>query len=135
MPAVPAVARSETGMVACICVEVVVPTVNFVVVAPAVQFTWEACVGSEFDRKLVPVSVMLCGVVAPATIAFGLIPVSVGMGFAGGLTINATGLERPLRPAPYAGLRVMMVATPDLATNEAGTFAVAMVPSMFPAVS
>jgi hypothetical protein len=113
-----------------------VPRVNFVVVAPAVQFTWEARAGFALGRKFVPVNEILTGIVAaPATAVFGVMLVRVGSGFGGGLMTNATGFERPLRPAPVVGLRVMTVATPDLVTKVAGTFAVAMLPSMFPALS
>src|SRR6266436_1984189 len=113
-----------------------VPTVNFVVVGPAVQFTWEACAGSEFERKLEPVSERLTGLVAaPTTAAFGAILVRTGSGFGVGFMTNATGLERPLVPAPLAGLNVMMVARPDFATKAAGTFAVMMLPRIFPALS
>ena len=74
--------------------------VNFVVVAPDAQFTWEANVGSEFEMKLLPAKVMLRSMAGPATTAFGLTPVSVGTGFFGGLMLNAIGLERPFCPAP-----------------------------------
>src|SRR6266404_9222148 len=113
-----------------------VPTVNFVVVGPAVQFTWEACAGSEFERKLEPVSERLTGIVAaPATAVFGVILLRTGSGFGGGLMTIATGLERPLRPAPVAGLKVMMVATPGFATKVVVIFAVMMLPRIFPALS
>src|SRR6266404_1338556 len=106
-----------------------VPTVNFVVVGPAVQFTWEACAGSECERKLEPVSERLTGIVAvPATAVFGVILPRTGSGFGGGLMTSATGLERPLRPAPVAGLNAMMVARPDFVTKAAGTFALMLFP-------
>src|SRR6266403_1973020 len=111
-----------------------VPTVKIVVLAPEVQFTWEACVASELERKLEPVRERVV-VAAPATAVFGVILVRTGIGFGGGLMVSATGLERPLVPAPVAGLNVMMVASPDFATKAAGTFAVMMLPSMFPALS
>jgi hypothetical protein len=77
-----------------------VPKVNFVVVAPTAQFTWEANVGSEFEMKLLPVNEMLRSVAGPAPTALGLTPVSAGTGFFGGLMLNANGLERPFCPAP-----------------------------------
>src|SRR5207237_598105 len=43
------------------------------------------------------------------------------------------GLDRPLFPAPEAGLRVLTVATPGLATSAAGTAAVSF--KMFPPLS
>src|SRR5882724_1435518 len=110
-----------------------VPTVKIVVLAPEVQFTWEACAGSEFERKLEPVSERL--VAAPTTAAFGVILVRTGSGFGGEFMTNAIGLERPLVPAPLAGLNVMIVARPDFATKAAGTFAVMMLPRIFPALS
>src|SRR5260370_6353681 len=58
-------------------------------------------------------------------------PVRTGSGFGGGLMMKAIGLERPLFPAPVAGLRVLTVATPDLATKAAET--VAVTDSTFPA--
>src|SRR6266851_6907352 len=111
-----------------------VPTIKIVVLAPEVQFTWEACVASELERKLEPVSKRLV-VAAPATALFGVMLVRTGSGFGGGLMTNATGFERPLVPAPLAGLNVMMVASPDFATRAAGTFAVMMLPRIFPALS
>src|SRR6267142_264398 len=113
-----------------------VPTVKIVVLAPEVQFTWEACVASELERKLEPVSERLTGIVAaPATAVLGVMLVRTGSGFGDGLMTIATGLERPLRPAPVAGLNVMMVATPGFATRAGGTFAVMMLPRIFPALS
>src|SRR5258708_7266321 len=100
-------------------------TVNFVWVPPILQFTWEACVGSAFARKLVPVKVMpsVCDAEVLAGEVFGLMLVRVGSGFAGGLMMKAMGLERPLFVALVAGFRVMMVATPGLATSAAETVA------------
>jgi hypothetical protein len=71
----------------------------------------------------------------PATAVFGVMLVRTGSGFGGGLITNAMGLERPLRPEPVAGLNVMMVETPEFATKAAGTFAVMILPSIFPALS
>src|SRR5258708_2264779 len=101
-------------------------TVNLVCVPPILQFTWEACVGSEFERKFVPVSVMLsvCDAEVLAGEVFGLMLVSVGIGFGGGLMMKAMGLERPLFPVPEAGFKVLTVATPGLATSAAETVAV-----------
>src|SRR6266481_9709983 len=101
-------------------------TANFVWVPPILQFTWEACVGSAFARKLVPVSVMpsvgdaemLAGEV------FGLMLVRVGIGFGGGLMMKPMGVERPLFVELVAGFRVMTVARPGLATSAAETVAV-----------
>src|SRR2546421_12362213 len=112
-------------------------TANFVWVPPILQFLWEACAGSAFARKFVPVNVMLsvCDGEVLAGEVFGLMLVRLGSGFGGGLMMKAMGLERPLFPAPEAGLRVMMVATPGFATNAAGTVAVAGVPGGAPPLS
>ncbi len=107
-------------------------TANLVWVPPILQFTWEACVGSEFARKLVPVNVTLsvCDAEVLAGEVFGLMLVSVGIGFGGGLMMKAMGLERPLFPVPEAGFKVLTVATPALATSAAET--VAVTDSTFP---
>ena len=112
-------------------------TANFVWVPPILQFTWEACAGSAFARKFVPVNVMLsvCDGEVLAGEVFGLMLVRLGSGFGGGLMMKAMGLERPLFPAPEAGLRVMMVATPGFATNAAGTVAVTVFPRAAPVLS
>ena len=101
------------------------------------QFTWEACVESEFARKFVPVKVMLsvCDGEVLAGEVFGLMLVRLGSGFGGGLMMKAMGLERPFWPAPEAGLRVMIVATPGFATSVAGTVAVTVFPRAAPALS
>ena len=112
-------------------------TANFVWVPPILQFTWEACAGSGFARKFVPVNVMLSvsdGEVLAGEV-FGLMVVRLGSGFRGGLMMKAMGLERPLFPAPEAGLRVMMVATPGFATSAAGTVAVTVFPRAAPVLS
>src|SRR5258708_25830121 len=100
-------------------------TVNFVWVPPMLEFTWEACVGSALARKLVPVKVMpsVCDAEVLAGEVFGLMLVRVGIGFGGGLIMKTMGLERPLFVALVAGFRVMMVATPGLATRAAETVA------------
>src|SRR5258706_7309417 len=100
-------------------------TANFVWVRPILQFSWEACVGSAFARKLVPISVMpsVCDAEVLAGEVFGLMLVRVGIGFGGGLIMKTMGLERPLFVALVAGFRVMMVATPGLAISAAGTIA------------
>src|SRR5258705_11426967 len=109
-------------------------TANFVWVPPLLQFAWEACAGSVFARKFVPVNVMLsvCDGEVLAGEVFGLMLVRLGSGFGGGLMIKAMGLERPLFPAPEAGLRVMIVTTPGFATNAAGTAAVTVFPRAAP---
>src|SRR5260370_23804521 len=99
------------------------------------QFTWDACAGSVLERKLVPVKVMGRSAGAGATAAFGLMLVSVGCGFGGGLMMKAMGLERPLFPAPVAGFRVKTVATPGFPTKAAGTVAVTTFPSAAPVLS
>src|SRR5260370_17007957 len=101
-------------------------TVNLVWVPPMLKCTWEACVGSEFERKFVPVSVMLsvCDAEVLAGEVFGLMLVSVGIGLGGGLMMKGRGLERPLLPVPEAGFKVLTVATPGLATSAAETVAV-----------
>ncbi len=85
------------------------------------------------ERKLVPVSVILSGAVAPITAALGLMLASVGGRLGSGLMQKAMGLERPLFPAPVAGFTVMTVATAGLAIKAAGTVAVSF--NMFPALS
>src|SRR5229473_920402 len=62
-------------------------------------------------------------------------PARPGSGLGGGLMIKATGLERPLFPAPEAGFSVMIVATPGLTTSVAGTVAVTMFPRAAPVLS
>src|SRR5260370_10820186 len=98
-------------------------TANLVWVPPILQFTWEACVGSAFARKFVPVNVTLsvCDAEVLAGEVFGLTLVSVGIGFGGGLMMKAMGLERPLFPVPEAGFKVLTVATPALANSAAET--------------
>src|SRR5260370_33373210 len=61
--------------------------------------------------------------------------VSTGIGFGGGLMMKAMGLERPFWPAPDAGFKVIMVATPGLVTKAAGTVAVTMFPRAAPVLS
>src|SRR5260370_17260890 len=61
--------------------------------------------------------------------------VRIGRALGGGLMMKAEGLESPLFPAPEAGLRVMMVATPGFATNAAGTVAVTVFPRAAPVLS
>src|SRR5258706_9836576 len=100
-------------------------TANFVWVPPILQFTWEACVGSAFARKLVPISVMpsVCDAEVLAGEGFGLMLVRVGVGFGGGLIMKTMGLERPLFFALVAGFRGMMVGTPGFGTTAAETVA------------
>src|SRR5260370_13105621 len=96
-------------------------TANLVWVPPILQFTWEACVGSAFARKLVPVNVTLsvCDAEVLAGEGFGLMLVSVGIGFGGGLMMKATGLERALFSVPEAGFQVTTGGTPGFATPAA----------------
>src|SRR5260370_6334820 len=96
-------------------------TVNFVWVPPILQFTWEACVGSAFARKLVPVNVMpsVCDAEVLAGEGFGLMLVRGGVGFAGGLVMKTMGVERALFVALWAGFRVMMVGPPGFAASGA----------------
>ena len=54
-------AKRSVVIVAWMEVEVIVPRVNFFCAPPIVQFIWEACAGSEFARKLVPVKVIVSG--------------------------------------------------------------------------
>jgi hypothetical protein len=58
---------------------------------------------------------------------------AVGSGFPGGVTMNASGFESPLVPAPECGLNVLTNDVPCLATRDAGTSAV--IPVTFPLVS
>jgi hypothetical protein len=84
-------------------------------------------------KKLLPV--MVRGKEAPpATAVRGLIELNTGTGFAGGLMTKEMVLERPLFPAPVAGLSVLTVAIPVVATNAAGIVAVTMFPSTVPAL-
>src|SRR5260370_16899274 len=89
-------------------------TANLVWVPPILQFTWEACVGSAFARKLVPVNVTLsvCDVEVLAGAVFGLMLVSVGTGFGGGLMIEAMVLVTPFFPLPTAGFQHLTWRTP-----------------------
>src|SRR5947208_15795615 len=94
-------------------------TANLVWVPPILQFTWEACAGSGFARKFVPVNVMLSvsdGEVLAGEV-FGLMVVRLGSGFGGGLVMKAMGLERPLFPAAEVVFTVVMVATPGFVTR------------------
>src|SRR5580693_8215064 len=100
------------------------PRANCVSVPPMDQLTEDACLGSEFERKLVPVKVSINGAAAPPTTAFGLLLVNVGGGFGGGLMMKLIGLERPFCPVPEAGFLVSTVAMPGLATRAALTVAV-----------
>src|SRR5258708_31413666 len=59
----------------------------------------------------------------------------LGTGFPAGLIRNATEFESPLVPAPECGLSVFTNAVPDLATSDAGTVAVALVPRTLPLLS
>ena len=85
-------------------------------------------------RKPEPLSINVNDAL-PAGALLGLMLVSPGKGFGDGLMVKARGLERPFCPAPEAGFRVMMVATPGLATNAAGTVAVTIFPRAAPALS
>jgi hypothetical protein len=49
--------------------------------------------------------------------------------------MNATEFESPLVPAPECGLSVLTNAVPALATSDAGTEALALVPSTLPLLS
>src|SRR5258708_39376886 len=94
-------------------------TVNFVWVPPMLEFTWEACVGSAFARKLVPVKVMpsVCDAEVLAGEGFGLMLVRVGSGFAGGLMMEGMGLGGPLFCALGGGFWGVVVAQPGLAAR------------------
>ena len=83
-------------------------------------------------RKFEPLSINV-NCAPPAGALAGAMLVSPGKGFGGGLMMKARGLERPLFPAPEAGLTVMTVATPGLAMSAAGTVAVSF--KMFPPLS
>jgi hypothetical protein len=71
----------------------------------------------------------------PATAQLGEIADMVGTGFPAGLMVNATGFESPLVPEPECGLSVLTNAVPGLATSDAGTVAVAVVPTTLPLLS
>src|SRR5260370_42305754 len=87
-------------------------TANLVWVPPILQFTWEACVGSEFARKFVPVNVMLsvCDAEVMAGAGVGLTNMYGGAGIAGGAMTRAMGFERAAFSRPAAGAP-MMAAT------------------------
>jgi hypothetical protein len=106
--------------------------VNVVCVPPALHKTCEACVGSELITKFVPVTVRE-NPEPPATAQIGDREETVGIGFPGGLIMNAMGFESPLVPAPECGLSVLTKAVPGLATRDAGT--VAVIPMMLPPLS
>src|SRR5258707_1356640 len=95
-------------------------------------FTWDPPEGSVGGRKFEPLIINVNGAPPAGALAGGR-GAGARKGFGGGLMTKARGLERPLFPAPEAGLRVMTVATPGLAINAAGTVAVSF--KMFPALS
>ena len=96
------------------------------------QFSWDPPEGSVGGRKFEPLTINVnCALFAGALA--GLMAVRPGKGFGGGLMMKAMGLDRPLFPAPEAGLRVLTVATPGFATSAAGTAAVSF--KMFPPLS
>jgi hypothetical protein len=101
---------------------------------PVPHKTCEACVGSEFITKLLPVTVRVKPA-PPATAQLGDIEATAGRGFPAGLMMNATGFESPFVPAPEWGLSVLTDAVPGLATSDAGTVAVAVVPRTLPLLS
>src|SRR5437879_4547424 len=96
------------------------------------QFTWDPPERSVVGRKFEPLSINV-NCAPPAGALAGAMLVSPGKGFGGGLMMKARGLERPLFPAPEAGLTVMTVATPGLAISAAGTVPVSF--KMFPPLS
>src|SRR5260370_33832386 len=79
---------------------------NFVWVPPILQFTWEACVGSAFARKLVPISVMpsVCDAEVLAGGGFGLMLGRGGVGFGGGMVMKTVGMVRAMVVAQVAGV-------------------------------
>src|SRR2546429_9734076 len=97
-------------------------TANFVWVPPILQFTWEACAGSAFARKFVPVNVMLsvCDGEVLAGEGFGLMLVRLGSGFGGGVMMKGMGVGGPLFSGPGAGLGGGIVATSGVVTNPPG---------------
>jgi hypothetical protein len=134
--AVPALAMSALLTVACIWVALLTLVVNVLCAppAPAPHKTCEACAATAFTTKLLPVTVRESPAL-PATAQLGEIADMVGTGFPAGLMRNATEFESPLVPAPECGLSVLTNAVPDLATSDAGTVAVALVPRTFPLLS
>src|SRR5258708_15305936 len=95
-------------------------TVNLVCVPPILQFTWEACVGSEFERKFVPVSAMLsvCDAEVLAGGVVRLMLLRVGLRFGRGLVVKAMGLGTAVFSPPEGGLKMVRPATPGLATRR-----------------
>ena len=132
---VPAFTRRSEVTVAWSVEEVAPARIASFFCAPAkLQFTWEPPEGSVEGRKPEPLSIKVSEAV-PAGALAGLMPVRPGKGFGGGLITKAKGFESPLFPAPVAGFKVMMVATPDLAMSAAGTVAVTTFPSAAPVMS
>ena len=114
--------------------EVVVPTTVSCDCCAPLHFTCEPPEGSEAGRKPEPLRVKVKSGL-PTTLVLGAMFVSTGIGFGGGLMMKAMGLERPFWPAPDAGFKVIMVATPGLVTKAAGTVAVTMLPKAAPLLS
>ena len=99
--ALPAALILAAGIVAVICVEVIVAAGAVICIcdAPRVQFKVETCVGSvELLRKFVPVTVSAR--LLPTVPQAGEAEVTVGMGLAGLLIMNVTVFESPLVPVP-----------------------------------
>lgn len=99
--AVPAPLTLAAGIVAVICVEVIVAAGAVICICdePRVQFKVEICVVSvELLRKFVPVTVKARAL--PAVVHVGEAEVTVGSGLGGLLMMKLMVLERPLVPVP-----------------------------------
>ena len=103
-------------------------------IPPSLHRTMDPPLGSEVGKKLLPI-IVNGNVAPPATPVMGLTELNTGVGFGGGLITKEIVLESPLFPAPDAGLSVLMVAIPGVATKFAGITAVTRFPSMFPELS
>jgi hypothetical protein len=111
-----------------------VASVVCVPAVPAAHSTCELVKGSDVETKFVPVTVSV-NAALPATAQLGEIEEIVGSGFPAGVMMNAIEFESPFVPAPECGLSVFTVAVPAVATRDAGTVAVALVPRTLPLVS
>src|SRR6267154_1107650 len=129
----PVPAMSLAGIVSVICEAVIVAAEPeyWMCDAPRFQFTVEDWAVPE--RKLLPV--MVSGRSADGGAHAGETKETDGMGLAGLLTMKVMVLERPVFPAPEAGLTVRTVATPGLAMSAAGTTALTLLPRAAPVLS
>jgi len=98
---------------------------NVVKTPPAFQTTDEACVGSIFGMKFVPVNASVSAD-EPAAALVGLIEVNVGMGFAARILKAREVLDNPLPlethcVAENGGLIIVTAAAPAVLRSDSGT--------------